>query len=51
MALEKSSQQESAAHKNPYSPPQLNQQQLPMHYIAIAVGFAVFAFILGKFVL
>lgn len=41
----------SAAFQNPYSPPQLAQQQLPVKYIAIAIAMALFGLILGKFVL
>lgn len=41
----------SAAFQNPYSPPQLAQQQLPIKYIGIAIAMAIFGLILGKFVL
>lgn len=36
--------------QNPYSPPQLAQQQLPIKYIAAAIAMAIFGLILGKFV-
>lgn len=41
----------SAPFQNPYSPPQLAQQQLPAKYIAIAIAMAIFGLILGKFIL
>lgn len=42
----------AAQYQNPYSPPQLaNQQQMPMVYIALAIAMAIFGLILGKFVL
>lgn len=37
--------------QNPYSPPQLAQQQLPIKYIGIAIAMVIFGWILGKFVL
>ncbi|XP_055303428.1 vesicle-associated membrane protein-associated protein B [Sitodiplosis mosellana] len=46
-----SKKETSAAFQNPYSPPQLAQQQLPVKYIAIAIAMALFGLILGKFVL
>jgi hypothetical protein len=36
---------------NPYSPPQLGQQQMPIIWVIAAVGMAIFGLILGKFVL
>jgi hypothetical protein len=36
---------------NPYSPPQLGQQQMPMIWVIAAVAMAIFGLILGKFVL
>lgn len=42
----------AAQYKNPYSPPQLaNQQQMPIVYVAVAIAMAIFGLILGKFVL
>lgn len=42
----------AAQYQNPYSPPQLaNQQQLPIVYVAVAIAMAIFGLILGKFVL
>lgn len=41
----------SAPYQNPYSPPQLSQQQLSMKLIAAAIAMAIFGLILGKFVL
>lgn len=42
----------AAQYQNPYSPPQLaNQQQLPIIYVAAAIAMAIFGLILGKFVL
>lgn len=42
----------TAQYQNPYSPPQLaNQQQLPIVYVAVAIAMAIFGLILGKFVL
>uniref|UniRef100_U5EXC9 Putative vesicle-associated membrane protein-associated protein n=1 Tax=Corethrella appendiculata TaxID=1370023 RepID=U5EXC9_9DIPT len=41
----------SLQYQNPYSPPQLANQQIPMVYVAIAIAMAVFGLILGKFVL
>lgn len=46
-----SKKETSAAFQNPYSPPQLAQQQLPIKYIAAAIAMAIFGWILGKFVL
>lgn len=46
-----SKKETSATFQNPYSPPQLAQQQLPIKYIAIAIAMAIFGLILGKFVL
>lgn len=46
-----SKKEPSAAFQNPYSPPQLAQQQLPIKYIGIAIAMAIFGWILGKFVL
>ncbi|CAO1377321.1 unnamed protein product [Diamesa serratosioi] len=37
--------------QNPYSPPQMAQQQLPIVYVIAAVAMAIFGLILGKFVL
>lgn len=52
MLTDKNSKEESkSSFQNPYSPPQLAQQQLPMKYIAIAIAMAIFGLILGKFVL
>jgi len=36
---------------NPYSPPQLGQQQMPIIWVIAAVGMAIFGLILGKFIL
>lgn len=36
---------------NPYSPPQLGQQQMPIIWVIAAVAMAIFGLILGKFVL
>lgn len=42
----------AAQYQNPYSPPQLaNQQQMPIVYVAVAIAMAIFGLILGKFVL
>lgn len=42
----------AAQYQNPYSPPQLaNQQQMPVLYVAVAIAMAIFGLILGKFVL
>lgn len=42
----------AAQYQNPYSPPQLaNQQQMPIVYVAAAIAMAIFGLILGKFVL
>lgn len=46
-----SKKETSATFQNPYSPPQLAQQQLPIKYIGIAIAMAIFGLILGKFVL
>lgn len=43
-----SKKEPSAPFQNPYSPPQLAQQQLPIKYIVIAIAMAVFGLILGK---
>lgn len=51
MVNDASKKETSAAFQNPYSPPQLAQQQLPVKYIAIAIAMALFGWILGKFVL
>lgn len=51
MVNDASKKETSAAFQNPYSPPQLAQQQLPVKYIVIAIAMALFGLILGKFVL
>jgi len=43
-----SKKESSAPFQNPYSPPQLAQQQLPIKFIALAIAMAVFGLILGK---
>lgn len=48
MMNDMSSKKETAPFQNPYSPPQLAQQQLPIKYIVIAIAMAVFGLILGK---
>lgn len=51
MASDMKAKKETSAFQNPYSPPQLAQQQLPMKYIGIAIAMALFGWILGKFIL
>lgn len=42
----------AAQYQNPYSPPQLaNQQQLPIVYVIAAIAMAIVGLIIGKFVL
>lgn len=43
-----SKKETSAPFQNPYSPPQLAQQQLPIKFIVIAIAMAIFGLILGK---
>lgn len=50
MASERSTN-EKAGYQNPYSPPPVAQQQIPMFYIAVAIAMAIFGLILGKFIL
>lgn len=49
--LNDSKKDQSAAFQNPYSPPQLSQQQMPIKFIGIAIAMAIFGWILGKFLL
>lgn len=49
--MAESNTKESAAFQNPYSPPQLAHQQIPIKYIAVAIAMAIFGLVLGKFVL
>lgn len=49
--LNDSKKEQSAAFQNPYSPPQLSQQQMPIKFIGIAIAMAIFGWILGKFLL
>jgi len=49
--MAESNTKESVAFQNPYSPPQLAQQQIPIKYIAAAIAMAIFGLVLGKFVL
>lgn len=49
--LNDSKKEQSAAFQNPYSPPQLSQQQMPIKFIGIAIAMVIFGWILGKFLL
>lgn len=49
--LNDSKKEQSAVFQNPYSPPQLSQQQMPIKFIGIAIAMAIFGWILGKFLL
>lgn len=41
----------SSSYQNPYSPPQLGQQQIPVMYIALAIAMGLFGLLLGKYLL